>query len=95
MKKMPVSCIIRLRWETYKETGMSTQQKLLEEKIKELPPEFQKEVKDFVDFLHEKRMEKPRSKPQFKWAGALKELRDKYTSVELQHKISEWRIGGK
>ncbi|HUT04438.1 MAG TPA: hypothetical protein VM163_11160 [bacterium] len=23
----------------------------------------------------------------------MEHLRDKYTSVELQHKISEWRIG--
>jgi hypothetical protein len=74
---------------------MRGKQKLLEEKIRELPPEFQKEVKDFVDFLHEKQMKKPRSRPKFRWAGALKELRKKYTSVELQHKISEWRIGEK
>ena len=26
------------------------------------------------------------------WAGALKDMRDEFTSVELQHKISEWRM---
>lgn len=66
-----------------------------EELIKELPPELQQEVGDFVEFLVEKRLKPTRSKPNFGWAGALKDLRDQYTSVELQHKISEWRIGEK
>jgi len=30
---------------------------------------------------------------KFDWAGGLTELKDKYTSVELQHKISEMRSG--
>ena len=66
---------------------------LIEERIRQLPPELQREVEDFVDFLLEKRLENPRGKPTFEWAGALKDLRDQYSSVELQHKISEWRIG--
>ena len=33
-----------------------------------------------------------RKKPKFDWAGGLKELRDEYTSVELQEKASEWRV---
>jgi hypothetical protein len=69
--------------------------KTLEEMIQELPPELRKEVEDFVEFLLEKRKPKPKGKPRFDWAGALKDLRDQYTSVELQHKISEWRIGEK
>jgi hypothetical protein len=47
----------------------------LEEKIKELPPDLRQEVEDFVQFLIEKRLR----------------MKDEYTSVELQHKISEWR----
>ena len=69
--------------------------KTLEELIKELPPELQEEVEDFVRFLLEKRVRKPRGKLKFDWEGALQDLRDQYTSVELQHKISEWRIGEK
>ncbi|MFQ6094215.1 MAG: DUF2281 domain-containing protein [bacterium] len=69
--------------------------KSIEERIKELPPELQREVVDFIDFLTERRLRQPRGKPNFDWAGALKDLRDQYTSVELQHKISEWRIGEK
>ena len=70
---------------------MQAQTKPLEELVKELPPEFRKEVRDFVEFLLEKRSRQIRGKPKFDWAGALKDLRDQYTSVELQHKISDWR----
>jgi hypothetical protein len=68
---------------------------ITEKIIQELPPELQQEVGDFVEFLVERRLKTPRSKPTFGWAGALKDLRGQYTSVELQHKISEWRIGEK
>ena len=66
-----------------------------EKKIRQLPEDLQEEVEDFIDFLLKKRAKRPRSKPTFSWAGTLKDLRDQYTSVELQHKVSEWRIGGK
>jgi hypothetical protein len=65
----------------------------LEEKVKKLPLELQKEVEEFVDSLAKKHRETHWRKPRFRWAGALKDLRDQYTSVELQHKIAEWRIG--
>ena len=67
----------------------------IDERIKELPPELQQEVEDFVEFLLEKRMKKSRGKPNFQWAGALKDLRDQFTSVELQHELKKWRIGEK
>jgi len=63
------------------------------EQVKKLPPELQKEVGKFVDALLRKRRKKRGGKLKMDWAGALKDLRDKYTSVQLQHKISEWRIG--
>lgn len=63
----------------------------LVELIAQLPPELQREVQDFVESLLERR-KRPKGKPQFDWAGALKDLRGQYTSVELQHKINEWRI---
>ncbi len=69
--------------------------KSIEERIKELPLELQREVEGFVESLHAKQRRKRRGMPKFVWAGALKDLRDKYSSVELQHKISEWRIGGR
>jgi len=64
------------------------------EMIKELPLEFQHEVEDFVRFLLEKQARKSRGKLKFDWEGALEDLRDQYTSVELQHQISEWRAEG-
>lgn len=69
--------------------------KTIEEMMKELPTEYQKEVEDFIEFLIQKRTRKKKGKLKLNWAGALKDLRDQYTSVELQHKISEWRIGEK
>ena len=64
--------------------------KTLEELIRELPPELQREVADFVEFLLEKYRKKAKGQLQLDWRGALRDLRDQYTSVELQHKVLEW-----
>ena len=63
----------------------------LEEMIKELPSDLQQEALDFVEFLIEKRARKPGSKLRQDWAGALREYREQYTSLELQKKALEWR----
>lgn len=62
----------------------------LKELVEQLPPELQEEARDFVEFLLEKRVTKQESELKLDWRGALRDLRDKYTSVELQHKILEW-----
>jgi len=64
--------------------------KSIEEKIKELPPELQQEVEDFVEFLIEKRARKPARKLRQDWAGALRDYRDQFTSLEFQKKAFEW-----
>lgn len=64
--------------------------KKIVEMIQELPPELQQEVEDFVQFLIEKRTRKPKGQLKLDWRGALRDLRDQYTSVELQHKVLEW-----
>lgn len=69
--------------------------KELQELFEELPPNLQQEVLDFAEFLLEKSKKRPEGVPHFRWAGALKDLRDQYTSVELQHKASDWRVGEK
>ncbi|MCP9470938.1 MAG: DUF2281 domain-containing protein [Nitrospira sp.] len=69
--------------------------KELQELLEELPPNLQQEVLDFAEFLLEKSKKRPEGVPHFRWAGALKDLRDRYTSVELQHKASDWRVGEK
>lgn len=65
----------------------------IKKKILNLSPTEQREVVDFIVFLESKKETGGKKKKLgFNWMGELKELRDKYTSVELQHKIDEWRI---
>jgi hypothetical protein len=66
----------------------------LQEMFEILPPDLQKQVHDFIERLLAERAEKPRRVPKFGWAGALGELKTQYTSVQLQHQISDWRAGG-
>ena len=71
-------------------TTMETE-KTLEEQISQLPSELQQEVLDFVAFLMQKRARKYGRKLRQDWAGALKEYREQYTSLDLQKKALEWR----
>lgn len=66
--------------------------KTLEELLQALSPEQREQVRSCFESLA--RAPRTRRKPQFTWAGAVKDLRDQYTSVDLQHQISRWRIGG-
>ena len=61
--------------------------------ISDLPPDKRQEVLDFIEFLRKKDTTKTNvmKKPTFGWMGALKEYKDKYTSLELQKKAFEWR----
>lgn len=63
----------------------------LEEMIRQLPPELQQEVTDFVQFLLEKRSRRTGKPLRQDWAGALREYRHEYTSMELQKKALQWR----
>jgi hypothetical protein len=65
--------------------------KTIEELVKELPPELQQEVWDFAQFLLEKQARKSGRTLRQDWAGALKNYRDQYSSLELQKKALEWR----
>jgi hypothetical protein len=69
---------------------MQQENQTLEEMVRQLTPEMQDEVRDFIEFLLEKRMRKPKAELKLDWRGALRDLRDQYTSVELQHKALEW-----
>ncbi|MGQ9687646.1 MAG: DUF2281 domain-containing protein [Desulfobaccales bacterium] len=62
----------------------------LEELIKNLPPDLHREAEDFLEFLLAKRGRKPQVPLKLDWRGALRDFRDRYTSVELQHKAQEW-----
>ena len=61
------------------------------EMVKQLAPDQQAEVHDFVEFLLRKQRSEPRQTPRFDWAGALKDMRGQYTSVDLQHEIARLR----
>lgn len=63
----------------------------IDDMVRELPIERRAEVRDFVEFLLAKQHSRSRRKPQFDWAGALKDMRDEFTSVDLQHEITRLR----
>lgn len=65
--------------------------KTLEELIKELPPHLQEEVRDFAQFLADKKVRPKRKYLRMDWAGGLREYRDQFTSLQLQKKALEWR----
>jgi len=64
----------------------------IEEKIKQLTPEMKQEILDFIEFLLNKKKEREKRRKTFSfcWAGTLSHLKEKITSVELQHKALEW-----
>lgn len=62
----------------------------IEDRIRELPPELQAEVIDFIEFLARRAKRKQGAMRQ-DWAGGLADYRDQYTSLQLQAKSMEWR----
>ncbi|HHV80519.1 MAG TPA: DUF2281 domain-containing protein [bacterium] len=68
-------------------------EKELEQKIQQLDEDLKREVLDYVEFLLKKYKgeETKKKKFNFDWEGGLSEIRDEFTSVELQHKALEWR----
>jgi len=60
------------------------------ELVRDLSPDLQSEVRQFVEFLQWRR-ERPRRRLKQDWAGALRDMRDRYTSLELQRLSTEWR----
>lgn len=65
--------------------------KSIDERIKNFPPALKKEVEEFVNSLLKKRRKKNGKKLRQDWAGALRDYRGQYTSLELQKKALEWR----
>lgn len=77
---------------TYKAMEMSPTE--IETLLQQLPEHLRAEVMDHIQFL----LSQSSSGTQqgagsfgFKWEGGLSKLKNKYTSVELQHKALEWR----
>jgi hypothetical protein len=67
--------------------------KTAQNNISKLSPKLQLELYRFIDLLLNKQehTDTSKSKFSFDWEGGLCELKDKYNSVELQHKANMWR----
>ena len=70
---------------------MSTITKPLQELVQELPPDMRTQVRDFVEFLLAKRGRRAGKRLRQGWAGALRDYRQQYTSLELERQASIWR----
>jgi hypothetical protein len=66
----------------------------LEDRINELPPNLRRRVEVFVDSLLAKQKGQESRPLKFEWSASLSDLKERYTSVELQHEIARWRSGG-
>ena len=65
---------------------------LIQSKLDTLSETLKREVIDYIDFLIIKHYKaENRGELTFDWEGGLSNLKEKYTSVELQHKAMEWR----
>ena len=67
-------------------------EKEIRTKIRKLPEGARNEAMDFIGALTAKYGQKKTGEMKFKfdWEGGLSNIKDKLTSVELQHKVS-WR----
>lgn len=63
----------------------------LEASIRDLPPDLRREVEDFVAFLLQRRAPERKGGLRLDWRGELRDLKDGYDSVALQHEASRWR----
>ena len=65
----------------------------LQSKIEQLPTAVRTALMEYLDFLLAKYSPREQNGKSFRfdWEGGLSHLKGEYTSVELQHKIAEWR----
>jgi hypothetical protein len=66
----------------------------IEQKLNSLTDELRREVMDFIDFLLSKKRagtKQAQTPFDFLWEGGLSDVKDKYSSVELQHRSLDWR----
>ena len=73
---------------------MSNPTKSLEDMVRDVPSEYRAQLQSYIQSLLARRSINQPGKPASAWAGALEGLRDRYSSVELQHRIARWRADG-
>lgn len=64
----------------------------IEPLIRQLPPELQQEVIDYVINLAQRVKTGRKRSLKLDWAGGLSYLGETTNSVDLQHTISTWRV---
>jgi hypothetical protein len=70
---------------------MAQRAQSLDELVRSLPVELQQEVYNFAKYLADTKTSKARHKFKFDWEGDLGDLREQFSSVDLQHDIlNEW-----
>jgi hypothetical protein len=67
---------------------MAEQSQPIEDLVRTLGPEQQEVVRRFIEALTSKSGNAPAPEPAFRWAGALSDMRERFTSVELQHQAA-------
>ena len=70
---------------------MQTATRPLEEVVRELPPDLCDEVHDFAEFLLSRQAWRRGRTLRQDWAGALRDDREEYTSLELERQALQWR----
>ena len=66
---------------------MAEQARPIEDLVRTLGPEQQEAVRRFIEALAPERDHTSAPEPAFRWAGALSDMRERFTSVELQHAL--------
>ena len=70
---------------------MAEQAQPIEDLVGTLGPEQQEAVRRFIEAMASKSDNTPAPEPAFRWAGALSDMRGRFTSVELQHALLDAR----
>lgn len=65
-------------------------EKEIESQIRKLPEHLKKQLLNYINELV-KDQDKSKAPFEFRWEGELEDINDHYSSVDLQHKVSEWR----
>lgn len=69
---------------------MNTHQ--LNEKFESLPYYSKREVLDYIEFLTKRQKIRSKKVPfTFRWEGGLKDIKEHFSSVDLQHKVRDYR----
>lgn len=58
--------------------------------LKRMPPDVQRKVLKYIEDLSARTRERRHGTMKFAWAGACADIKEEYTSVQLQKKILDW-----